>query len=99
MTKKTTRSTQAKRFTVQNRKCGESVRLVLQEAKRVACERAGTPYDPLRSRDSYGAGIVELLVNIRHFCDMKALNFGVLDADAYQRYSAEVVQARTGIRT
>ena len=42
------------------------------------------------------AAIVDLLADIRHWCDAEKARFAELDRTAYMHYSAEVVQARTG---
>jgi hypothetical protein len=49
-----------------------------------------------QSRDGSSTGIIDLLADIRHYCDAYELDFGKLDKTAYRHYTAEVVQARTG---
>jgi len=40
--------------------------------------------------------IVDLLADIRHWCDLHGQEFAELDSRAYGHYTTEVVQARTG---
>ncbi len=86
-----------KRYARENRQCGEAVRKQLQAARLVACKRNDAPSEPLRSKEDYSLAITDLLANIRHLCDMKGLDFALLDGDAYEHYTQEVVQGQTGI--
>ncbi len=64
-------------------------------------ERAGRVKDILSQMyDEDGAdetNLVDLLSDIRHFCDVYAVEFGAADRVAHNHYTCEVVQARTGV--
>ena len=64
-------------------------------------ERAGRIKDLLSGMyDSKGAdetNLVDLLSDIRHFCDVYAVEFAAADRVAHNHYTCEVVQARTGV--
>ena len=40
--------------------------------------------------------VIDLLADIRHWCDEAKSQFSELDRTAHMHYTAEVVQARTG---
>ena len=77
-------TTAQRQFRKENRDRAERVKNLLQSAQHV---RRG-----LEATD-----ISDLLADIRHWCDANKQDFGELDASAYRHYSAEVVQARTGV--
>lgn len=87
----------ARKYSRENKRCGEIVRKALLNIQKAHCERADAPCKPYRHRSEYETAVTDLLANIRHFCDAKGLDFGCLDNDAYGHYSVEVVQARTGV--
>lgn len=86
-----------RKYTRQNRKCGEYVRNLLQEQAAGHQEINDLRKAPIRTKEGYGLAVTDLLANIRHFCDMKGLDFGCLDNDAYKHYSAEAVRAETWV--
>jgi hypothetical protein len=49
-------------------------------------ERWGKCFDKEQKRQN----AVDLLANLRHFCDVEGLDFAELDRAAYRHYSAEV---------
>ena len=87
---------QARRFARNNKRCANIVRLALQDIAKQHQERADIPVQPLRGREDYQTAIVDLLTNVRHFCDAKGIEFHEADDSAHRHYTAEVVQARTG---
>ncbi len=64
-------------------------------------ERAGRVKDILSQMyDGEGAdetNLVDLLSDIRHFCDVYAVEFHAADRVAHNHYTSEVVQAREGV--
>ena len=85
-------SPQARHFARNNKRCADTIRFILQSQA-----RADAPIQPIRKREDYQTGIVDLLANVRHFCDAKGIKFHEADDDAHRHYTAEVVQARTGV--
>ena len=64
-------------------------------------ERAGRVKDILSAQHDEDGGdetnLTDLLADIRHFCDVYAVDFAEADRSAHDHYTAEVVQARTGV--
>jgi hypothetical protein len=44
--------------------------------------------------DEQDAAVIDLLANLRHYCDHHQFDFAKLDRLAYQHYIAEVQEAR-----
>lgn len=49
------------------------------------------------TREGQETALTDLLADVRHFCDTTGLNFSHVDRRAHEHYTAEVVQARTGV--
>ena len=69
---------------------------------KAAAERIDRAFEMMRTQGEYsGSGdsedVTDLLADLRHFCDKEGLDFGELDSTAHRHYTAEVVQARTGV--
>jgi hypothetical protein len=90
------KSRQARRFARNNKKRADIVGLALQHIARQHQARADAPSRPIRTQEHYETALVDLLANIRHFCDLKQIAFHEADDSAHRHYTAEVVQARTG---
>ena len=90
-------SPQARHFARNNKKCADSIGFILQQIVKHSQTRADARIQPIRKREDYQTGIVDLLANVRHFCDAKGIKFHEADDDAHRHYTAEVVQARTGV--
>src|SRR5438067_3570646 len=90
-------SPEARHFARNNKKCADSIRFVLQQIVKQSQARADRPIQPIRKREDYQTAIVDLLANVRHFCDAKGIEFHEADDSAHRHYTAEVVQARTGV--
>lgn len=100
MAKKTAKKiTESKRAARDNKARAEKVREALQTMRDATQTDTGDRKDPLRSKESYELALTDLLANARHFCDAKGLDYADCDESAYGHYSAEVVQARTGVST
>jgi hypothetical protein len=91
------RSRQARHFARDNKKRADIVGLALQHIARQHQARADAPIRPIRTHEDYETALVDLLANIRHFCDSKQIAFHEADAAAHRHYTSEVVQARTGV--
>lgn len=74
---------------------------ILRRAARASAALRGTPtngrpsaYYDHSKRDEWSQipeeGVVYLLADIRHFCDLLNLDFNQLDTDAYRHYSDEI---------
>ena len=59
--------------------------------------QASALFDELRKRNDFETALADLLANARHFCDLRKIDFAVIDRAAHRNYSAEVVQAITGV--
>jgi hypothetical protein len=90
-------SRQARHYARNNKQCADSIRLTLQQIVKQFQARADAPIRPIRTREDYQTAIVYLLANVRHFCDGKRIEFHQADKSAHRHYTAEVVQARTGV--
>jgi hypothetical protein len=87
---------QARRYARDNKKRADIVGLALQHINKQHQARADAPTQPIRTYEDYRTALVDLLANVRHFCDAKGIAFHEADDSAHRHYSAEVVQARTG---
>ena len=87
----------AKRYKRENRQRAADIeRIVRENAVRLAAAN-NVSVGRQWTRADFETAVTDLLSNIRHFCDIKALAFSELDNCAYGHYVAEVVQARTGV--
>ena len=61
-----------------------------EQIEQIASTRFGEQYtDPGGQLVDADALVIDLLANLRHFCDSRDLDFGKLDRVAYDHYSTE----------
>jgi hypothetical protein len=86
----------ARRFTADNRRRANTVRSALQFIARSQYPQANPRLKPLRTKGDFTNAVVDLLADIRHFCEARKIAFDEADHSADRHYIAEVEQARTG---
>jgi hypothetical protein len=69
-----------------NRNRAKEVEAVIDVFRREAATKADAPLRTIRRDET----LVDLLSNIRHWCDSRGLEFHVLDRLAYRHYSEEL---------
>lgn len=74
------------KFARENRDRAAYVRGLLEQSTRYSAKTEG-----------HETALVDLLSDIRHFCDSRGLNLADIDRVAHNHYTCEVVQARTGV--
>jgi hypothetical protein len=94
MNKVTLRS--ARQYTRDNKRRANTVKSALQNIARSQYPQADARLQPLRTEEEFRTALVDLLADIRHYCDSSRIAFHDLDQSAHRHYTAEVVQGRTG---
>ena len=71
-------------------------RRAYREQNEVRAERITKLIGYPRTHGDGKQAVIDLLADIRHWCDEAKSQFSELDRTAHMHYTAEVVQARTG---
>jgi hypothetical protein len=68
-----------------NRRRAESVEKLIHQMRRDAAQNSDCPLRCVPRKDT----LIDLLANIRHYCDRRGYEFHALDRMAYRHYSEE----------